>query len=99
MQVLAGRYGPYVTDGKTNASLPKTADPAKLTMEEAVALLKAREGAAPKKRRRAAAAPRSRGGSAQEHGRRARRTSLKPQAARRAKSGLAQRARKSIRVA
>ena len=49
VQVLAGRYGPYVTDGKTNASLPKTADPAKLTMEEAVALLKAREDAGPKK--------------------------------------------------
>ena len=50
VQVLAGRYGPYVTDGKTNASLPKTADPAKLTMEEAVALLKAREDAGPSKK-------------------------------------------------
>jgi DNA topoisomerase-1 len=61
VQVLAGRYGPYVTDGKTNASLPKTADPAKLTMEEAVALLKAREDAGPKKpvaRRGSARAPR-----------------------------------------
>lgn len=45
MQVLAGRYGPYVTDGTTNASLPKGADPAKLSIDEAVALLKAREGA------------------------------------------------------
>jgi DNA topoisomerase-1 len=50
VQVLAGRYGPYVTDGKTNASLPKNSDPAKLTMEEAVGLLKAREQAAPSKR-------------------------------------------------
>jgi DNA topoisomerase-1 len=49
VQLLAGRYGPYVTDGTTNASLPKGADPAKLTMEEAVELLKAREGIAPKK--------------------------------------------------
>ena len=54
VQVLAGRYGPYVTDGKTNASLPKAADPAKLTMEEAVELLKAREGVGPKKGGRAA---------------------------------------------
>jgi DNA topoisomerase-1 len=62
VQVLAGRYGPYVTDGKTNASLPKTADPAKFTMEEAVALLKAREDAGPSKkplaRRGPARAPR-----------------------------------------
>jgi DNA topoisomerase I len=49
VQLLAGRYGPYVTDGTTNASLPKGSDPAKLTMEEAVELLKAREGVAPKK--------------------------------------------------
>jgi DNA topoisomerase-1 len=39
-----------VTDGKTNASLPKTADPAKFTLPEAVALLKAREVAGPSKR-------------------------------------------------
>jgi DNA topoisomerase-1 len=50
VQLLAGRYGPYVTDGKTNASLPKTADPAKFTLPEAVALLKAREEAGPSKR-------------------------------------------------
>jgi DNA topoisomerase I len=50
LQVLAGRYGPYVTDGKTNASLPKTADPTKLTLEEAMGLLKAREEAGPSKR-------------------------------------------------
>jgi DNA topoisomerase-1 len=49
VQVLAGRYGPYVTDGTTNASLAKGADPAKLTMEEAIELLKAREGASPKR--------------------------------------------------
>ena len=32
MQVLAGRYGPYVTDGTTHASLPKGADPATVTI-------------------------------------------------------------------
>ncbi|HEY8550671.1 MAG TPA: type I DNA topoisomerase [Vicinamibacterales bacterium] len=60
VQVLAGRYGPYVTDGKTNASLPKGTDPAKLTMEEALALLKAREEAGTAKRPVRKATPRKR---------------------------------------
>ena len=47
MQVLSGRYGPYVTDGTTHASLPKNADPAKLTIAEADELLKAREAMGP----------------------------------------------------
>ncbi len=44
MRVLAGRYGPYVKHGAVNANVPKGADPAALTMDEAVALLAAREG-------------------------------------------------------
>ncbi len=39
LQVLSGRYGPYVTDGSLNGSLPKDLEPAELTMEEAVGLL------------------------------------------------------------
>jgi DNA topoisomerase-1 len=50
VQVLAGRYGPYVTDGTTHASLPKTADPAKVTLAEAEELLKAREAMGPPKK-------------------------------------------------
>jgi DNA topoisomerase-1 len=45
-----GRYGPYVSDGTTNASVPKGVDPASLTLETAVTLLREREGVAPKKR-------------------------------------------------
>lgn len=40
IDVYEGRYGPYVTNGAVNATLPKTlADPTQVTMEEALALL------------------------------------------------------------
>ena len=39
IQVLKGRYGPYVTDKKRNAKAPKDRDPASLTLEECQALL------------------------------------------------------------
>ena len=42
VQVLSGRYGPYVKHGKVNATIPKDAEPEKITMEEAVKLLEAR---------------------------------------------------------
>ena len=50
--IKSGRYGPYVTDGELNASLPKDATPEDLTMEQAVDLLAARASKAPKKRGR-----------------------------------------------
>ena len=50
VQLMDGRYGPYVTDGETNASLPKSADPAAFTLAEAVDLLKARAEAGPSKK-------------------------------------------------
>lgn len=39
VKVLNGRYGPYITDGKKNAKIPKDADPKKITHEEAKKLL------------------------------------------------------------
>jgi DNA topoisomerase-1 len=39
IQVLKGRYGPYITDRKRNARIPKGRDPASVTLEECVALL------------------------------------------------------------
>jgi DNA topoisomerase-1 len=39
VRILAGRFGPYVTDGKLNASLKKGTDPETMTLEEAVSLL------------------------------------------------------------
>jgi len=39
IKVLDGRYGPYVNQGKVNASVPKDKDPMKLTYEEAKELI------------------------------------------------------------
>lgn len=41
LQVFKGRYGPYVSDGKVNASLPKGDDPQDMTVEAALPLLAA----------------------------------------------------------
>jgi DNA topoisomerase-1 len=41
IQVLNGRYGPYITDKKKNAKIPKERDPRSLTLEECRALLAA----------------------------------------------------------
>jgi DNA topoisomerase-1 len=57
IQLLEGRYGPYVTDGTTNASLPKDLGIEEVTLESAVLLLQEREGAGKGRR------PRSRGRS------------------------------------
>jgi DNA topoisomerase I len=46
VRILDGRYGPYVTDGTTNASLPKGLASESLTMAQAQELLAARAGAA-----------------------------------------------------
>jgi DNA topoisomerase-1 len=45
IRLMAGRYGPYVTDGTTNASIPRGSDPASVTIEQAVSLIAARAGA------------------------------------------------------
>jgi len=39
IKAMEGRYGPYVTDGTVNASIPKTTKPEDITLDEAVALL------------------------------------------------------------
>ncbi len=42
VSVRQGRFGAYVSHGKVNATLPKGADPAAVTLADAVALLKAK---------------------------------------------------------
>jgi DNA topoisomerase-1 len=43
IQVKTGRYGPYVTDGTVNATVPKGTDPENVDMDAAVELLAKRE--------------------------------------------------------
>jgi DNA topoisomerase-1 len=50
IQVLNGRYGPYITDGEKNARIPKDREPKSLTHDECKALLEA----APNRPRRGA---------------------------------------------
>ena len=64
LKVMGGRYGPYVTDGKVNATLPKDSDPMSLTLADAAALIAARVAKGPGKKparrapaKRAAAPP------------------------------------------
>jgi DNA topoisomerase-1 len=54
VRILDGRYGPYVTDGTTNASLPKGTAPESVSMDDAKSLLEARAGASSTPRRRVA---------------------------------------------
>ncbi|KTT74427.1 type I DNA topoisomerase [Sphingomonas endophytica] len=56
IKLMEGRYGPYVTDGTTNATLPKTIAPDQLTLEEAAQLIDDRAMAAPAKAKKKAPA-------------------------------------------
>ncbi len=49
IKLMEGRYGAYVTDGETNATLPKSIDKDQLTLEEAAQLIDARAAAGPAK--------------------------------------------------
>ena len=49
MKLMAGRYGPYVTDGTTNATLPRDKAPEDLTLEQAIALIDERAAKGPAK--------------------------------------------------
>ncbi|MGB4865983.1 MAG: DNA topoisomerase, partial [Hyphomicrobium sp.] len=58
IQVLEGRYGPYVTHNKVNATVPKSKKPEDLTVDEAIALIAERiANGGGKKAKRGAKAP------------------------------------------
>jgi DNA topoisomerase-1 len=56
IKLMAGRFGPYVTDGTTNATLPKAKDPGELTLEEAIVLIDERAAKGPAKGKKKPAA-------------------------------------------
>ena len=47
VQVMSGRYGPYVKWGKVNATLPRDVAPEDLTVEQALELIAAKAGKSP----------------------------------------------------
>lgn len=57
IKLMEGRFGPYVTDGTTNATLPKSISPNELTLEEAAQLIDARAAMPPKGKVKKKAAP------------------------------------------
>lgn len=50
IKVLNGRYGPYITDGKKNAKIPKGTEPKDITHEQAKELLDAAPAKKPRRR-------------------------------------------------
>jgi DNA topoisomerase-1 len=58
IKVLKGKFGPYVSDGETNATLPEGTEPDAVTMEQALALI-AERAAKGGKKKKAAKAPKT----------------------------------------
>ncbi len=52
VQLLEGRFGPYVTDGTSNASIPKGVEMEEGTFEQALDLLAIRAAKAPDKKKK-----------------------------------------------
>jgi DNA topoisomerase-1 len=78
LQVLSGRYGPYVKHGDVNATLPRGKEPAALTVEEAVQLIAERIAKGPAK---------PRGRRAAKNGEAKAKSAAKPAKARKPKAG------------
>jgi DNA topoisomerase I len=49
IQILSGRYGPYVKHGKVNATIPKEIKPENVTVEQAVAWIAEKAASGPSK--------------------------------------------------
>ncbi|MEP4685137.1 MAG: topoisomerase C-terminal repeat-containing protein, partial [Rhodopirellula bahusiensis] len=52
IKILEGRFGPYATDGETNASIPRGTDPKEMTFEGVLDLLAERAAKGPTKKKK-----------------------------------------------
>jgi DNA topoisomerase-1 len=50
IKVMEGKYGPYVSDGATHATLPKGSDPKSVTLDEAIVLIDEKAAKGPSKK-------------------------------------------------
>jgi DNA topoisomerase-1 len=73
--LYSGRFGPYLKHGAINANIPKGADPATISLEEAIGIVNVRAASAPAKKGKAKkpratpkAAPRSRASKRSQDG-------------------------------
>ena len=51
MVIKDGRFGPYITDGQTNVTVPRSEDPATISAERAFELLADKRAKGPAKKR------------------------------------------------
>ncbi len=68
IKLMEGRFGPYVSDGTTHATLPKSADKDAVTLDEALALIAAKvaKGGGAKPKKKAAKKPAARNAPAKK---------------------------------
>ncbi|MCA8968372.1 MAG: type I DNA topoisomerase [Planctomycetes bacterium] len=89
IKLLEGRFGPYVTDGTTHASLPRGTSVDEVTLDLALELIAARAAAGPKKKKKKAkkAASKKAGTKASAKSSTAKKTTAKKKAPAKKKSG------------
>ncbi len=63
IKLMRGRYGPYVTDGSTNATVPNGTDPLSVTLERAIELIAERAAKGGGRKAKAPAKPKAKASS------------------------------------